>query len=503
MTSSTNYIGSKISLVSKSELRYEGTLFSIDPNQATITLQHVKMFGTEDRKADIAVPPRDDIYEYIIFKANDIKDILVNDMVQQNYGFYDPAIVDVKKHAATDRPNILTSPGQPSAAHPNFQAPVLSSDLSTGHKHDSRLSSPPLSPANPQFQNKAPGAGRRESASQMHNHQQQQQPRFQGHHQNNRGNYYSHVGAATAVQHAPGQQQRPVSRRDDDVESVEEARSRASFQSRDANNYRNRGNYRGSQIGFAGHRGGGRGGGAPTYVGDSYRDRAAANLSIKFPSTQQNYGGGGGAHQTQQQNFAGPQRGGRGRGAFSYNHFEQHHRRGGAWAPKGSQMGNNGGFVPRGSLSRGGGRGGGAVRYDSDYDFEKANEQFIETMNDLKDEFTSKVKLSENKENVDNVNVEKTSDDQNTAPNGSSEADDKEKPAYDKQKSFFDHISCEALEILEGVNGNRANWRRERELNQETFGQVGLHRNFAYRRGGRGQGGGGRGQGGYPRRIYH
>lgn len=40
---------------------------------------------------------------------------------------------------------------------------------------------------------------------------------------------------------------------------------------------------------------------------------------------------------------------------------------------------------------------------------------------------------------------------------------------YDKSKSFFDNISCEANERSKGKN-NRPDWRQERKINTETFG---------------------------------
>merc|ERR1719167_875910 len=48
-------------------------------------------------------------------------------------------------------------------------------------------------------------------------------------------------------------------------------------------------------------------------------------------------------------------------------------------------------------------------------------------------------------------------------------------PAYDKTKSFFDNISCEAMERSKG-RPNRPDWKAEKQLNKETFGATGFNR---------------------------
>lgn len=88
------------------------------------------------------------------------------------------------------------------------------------------------------------------------------------------------------------------------------------------------------------------------------------------------------------------------------------------------------------------------------------------------------------------------SEEENTASQ-EHEQDDDDK-FYDKQKSFFDNISCEALEKAEGKSG-RPDWKKERETNQETFGQSAVRTFNNYRRGFNPRG---RGRGGYNQGFY-
>ncbi|KAK5934459.1 hypothetical protein CgunFtcFv8_014859 [Champsocephalus gunnari] len=90
----TPYIGSQISLISKAHIRYEGILSSVDIDRSTVALAKVRSYGTEDRRADRPVPPKDEMYEYIIFRGSDIKDITVSEPRKQHHGLpRDPAIV--------------------------------------------------------------------------------------------------------------------------------------------------------------------------------------------------------------------------------------------------------------------------------------------------------------------------------------------------------------------------------------------------------------------------
>lgn len=70
-----------------------------------------------------------------------------------------------------------------------------------------------------------------------------------------------------------------------------------------------------------------------------------------------------------------------------------------------------------------------------------------------------------------NGEVDKKDDSGNETGAGDNEHEDDVEISvgYDKTKSFFDNISCEAS-IERNKGKNRTDWRQERKLNSETFG---------------------------------
>lgn len=146
------------------------------------------------------------------------------------------------------------------------------------------------------------------------------------------------------------------------------------------------------------------------------------------------------------------------------------------------------------------------LKFEGDYDFDKANTEFEELRSQL-----SKVKIGDTDGDTPKVNGEEKKDDSgNETGLGEGEQDEDGGSApvyYDKNKSFFDNISCEAVERSKG-RSQRTDWRTERKLNSETFGVASTRRGGYRGRGGFYQGGRGmyrnyrggynRGQGGRP-----
>merc|ERR1711936_1310025 len=164
----------------------------------------------------------------------------------------------------------------------------------------------------------------------------------------------------------------------------------------------------------------------------------------------------------------------------------------------GFYRGGRGRGLNQGYRGSGGGRGGfqpgrptggkkETLKFEGEYDFDKANEEFKEVLEKLQ-KTALEPKANGDSEPVATTEVEE----------GEIEATDDPSTDqfYDKKKSFFDSISCEATEKAKG-NSTRPDWGAEKKLNKETFGVAG---NRGYNRGYRGYNRGYNNRGYYNRR---
>ena len=74
------YFEKKVSLLSTSDVRYDGELYTVDPSEQSIALKHVNCMGTEGRRSgDQAIAPSDCTYEFIIFRAVNIRELWLDE----------------------------------------------------------------------------------------------------------------------------------------------------------------------------------------------------------------------------------------------------------------------------------------------------------------------------------------------------------------------------------------------------------------------------------------
>ncbi|KAJ2449962.1 hypothetical protein EV183_004589 [Coemansia sp. RSA 2336] len=77
--------GNRISLISKSLIRYVGTLNDVNEKEETISLEQVRSMGTEGRRGNPLeeIPPLNNIYEFIQFRASDVLTVEFENEMQQ------------------------------------------------------------------------------------------------------------------------------------------------------------------------------------------------------------------------------------------------------------------------------------------------------------------------------------------------------------------------------------------------------------------------------------
>jgi len=103
-----SFIGKPISLISHSDVRYRGILAGIDPAASTIQLSKVYSMGTEARRPPQEfIPPVPDPYEYIIFRASEVKDLAVDQAMEPPRGrsvHDDPAVLGASSQLPPQHP---------------------------------------------------------------------------------------------------------------------------------------------------------------------------------------------------------------------------------------------------------------------------------------------------------------------------------------------------------------------------------------------------------------
>ncbi|XP_059469435.1 protein LSM14 homolog B isoform X2 [Neocloeon triangulifer] len=483
-------LGSKISLISKADIRYEGRLFTVDPQECTIALSNVRSFGTEDRECSFPVSPQNQIYDYILFRGSDIKDIRVVNTV--NPVPNDPAIVTL----SVPQPLASSSFQQQQAPAPQ-PAPVFGGSGMLGQM---RQSVPPFgSSYNSVAANLSSGILSHQDSAKILSSECPQDsmspPRPGG----------------AKVDESPidlmsGRAMTPVNARksptmDQSTQSDQHGKSHqvGAIGSRGA--HRQQGERDGRDFNRGGGRGGPHRGGWNNYDREGWQNYAQhLERVVDAYSHGRNEGDNRGWGQQNNRGAPGGWRGGarRGRGG-----------RGGAPFIRGGGPQQQGGPHPQQGQQQGGpnapNQKRNVLKFEGDYDFEQANTEFENLRSQL-----AKIKITATAAGSSNVGIKMaTAADVTPGPlkaalnGGDTSSETKEKQPeienkddesgecfYDKEVSFFDNISCEAIERSKGAS-QRTDWRQERKLNSETFGVSSARRGYRGGRGGYYRGGSG------------
>ncbi|KAI6716756.1 hypothetical protein JHW43_000708 [Diplocarpon mali] len=129
------FLGARISLISRSDIRYVGTLHEINSENSTVALENVSSFGTETRKEnpDDYIPPSDSVYEYIVFRGSDVKDLRIEQT---------PDVKENKPPQVPNDPAILGSGSRP-PPKPQAQATQSQRQSSQGPSQQGQGQAPP------------------------------------------------------------------------------------------------------------------------------------------------------------------------------------------------------------------------------------------------------------------------------------------------------------------------------------------------------------------------
>ncbi|XP_041564297.1 protein LSM14 homolog B isoform X2 [Drosophila elegans] len=571
-------LGSKISLISKADIRYEGRLYTVDPQECTIALSSVRSFGTEDRDTQFQIAPQSQIYDYILFRGSDIKDIrVVNNHTLPHHN--DPAIMQAQLQNGPPQmpqhfpmPSGMSAPPQqqqvPSQQQQPPQMPGGGGNGGAGGGGAPGGGAPGYGNGNP-FGNLggpnlasmvgnaggslAPGSGAPGSGPFMHlgGNQQQQKPQQQ----KPPISVLDMLAGASRSTTPISLIVSPTAELTQQQQLHQQQNAGQGGNGRDAGHKRqNHQQHQNQQQQQAQQqRGGGpshnnmqqqqqRGGSGTDFYNQHHqqRDRRDSgrqmdnNYNNNYNNNQRNRGGGNGMQQQQQQrggNGGGGGAGGNGggnnaawnmhRGGQNSNNMMMRNRGMGSRGP----MRPNQGYRPQSANQN---KPRNKIKFEGDFDFEQANNKFEELRSQL-----AKLKVAEDAnaktttnsttttatatneqvgekvESVHTLNGETDKKDDSGNETGAGEHEPEEDDVavcYDKTKSFFDNISCEAAQ--DRSKNKKNDWRQERKLNTETFG-VSSTRRGSYRgrnhyynnngnMGGAGNGGMNSGYGGAP-----